>query len=60
MRDRAPHEYRMEHIRQLEIGDELPAAGQQAAILAARDGAADEGGLSRIVHDEALIGRSSR
>jgi hypothetical protein len=35
----------VKHVRQLEIGDELPAAGQQAAILAARDGAADEGGL---------------
>ena len=45
MRDRAAHEHRVQHVRQLEIGDELPAAGQQPLILAAQDGAADEGRL---------------
>jgi hypothetical protein len=48
--ERASHEYRVEHVRQIEIGDELPAAGQQAAILAARNRAPDEPGLFQISH----------
>ena len=40
----------MQHARQIEIGDELPTAGQKAVILAAQDGAADEGRFPRIVH----------
>jgi hypothetical protein len=40
----------VQHPRQREIGDELPAAGQQAVILAAQDRAADKGGLAGIVH----------
>ncbi len=48
--DRAAHEGRVQHARQREIGDELPATGQQAMILAARDRTADEGGLAGIVH----------
>ena len=50
MGDRAPDEDRVQHARQLEIGDELSAAGQQAVILAAQDGAADEGRIAGIVH----------
>ena len=50
MRDRAAHEHRMQHARQLEIGDEVPAAGQQPMILAAQDGATDERRFLTIVH----------
>src|SRR5262245_24725707 len=46
----AAHEYRMQHVRQDEVGDELAAAGQQALVLAAQDGAADEGCLVGCVH----------
>ena len=41
MRDRAPDEGRMQHARQFEIGDELSPAGQQPAVLAPQQRAAD-------------------
>ena len=50
MRDRAAHEHRVQHVRQRKIGDELAAPGQQPLILAAQDGAADEGSLAGIAH----------
>ena len=42
--NRASDEDRVQHVRQIEIGDELSAAGQQSTILAARQRAADERG----------------
>ena len=48
MRVRAPHQHRMQHVRQFEIGNVLAAAGQEPPVLAPRHGAADEGGL--VVH----------
>jgi hypothetical protein len=50
MRERAAHERRVQHVRQIEIGNEMPAAGEQAAILAAQERAPDEGSLARFVH----------
>ena len=49
MGDRAAHEHRMQHVGQLEIGDELAAAQQQAAVLAARHRASDISAWSDIV-----------
>ena len=59
MGERAAHERRMQHARQLEVGDELSASRQQAPILAARDGAADKGRGLRIVHFADFIAASS-
>jgi len=42
-------------VRQSEIGNELSAAGQQAMILAARHGAADEGRFPKVVHSRKVI-----
>jgi len=55
MRDRASDENRVQHVRQIEIGNELSAAGQQAVILAARHGAADEGRFPKVVHLRKVI-----
>jgi hypothetical protein len=40
----------MQHLRQLQIGDELAAPGQQAPIFASRYGAANERRVRNIVH----------
>ena len=48
VRVRAAHENRMQHMRQFEVGNVLPAAGQEPPVLAPRHGAADEGCL--VVH----------
>jgi hypothetical protein len=40
----------VEHVWQIEIGNELPAAGQQAAILATWYRAPDEPGRFQISH----------
>ena len=48
MRLRAAHEHRMQHVRQIEIGNVLAATGQEPPVLAPRHGAADERCL--IVH----------
>jgi hypothetical protein len=50
MGERAADEDRVQHVRQIEIGDELSAAGEQAMILAARQRAADERGSVGRVH----------
>src|SRR5262249_58366395 len=50
----------VQHVRQVEIGDELSAAGQQAAILAARHGAADERRFVGIVHSRKVISGVTR
>ena len=50
MRNRAAHERRMQHARQNEIGDELPVAGQQPAVLAPQQRASDERSLAVIAH----------
>ena len=42
--NRASDEDRVQHVRQIEIGDELSAAGQQSMILAARHRTADKRG----------------
>ena len=55
VRDRAAHEHGMQHVRQFEIGDELPAAGEQAPVFAARDGAADKGGLYGFIHQQCRL-----
>jgi hypothetical protein len=55
MRDRTSDENRVQHVRQSEIGNELSAAGQQAMILAAWYGAADEGRFIGIVHSRSII-----
>ena len=60
VRDRASDEDRVQHMRQVEIGDELSAAGQQAAILAARHGAADERRFVGIVHSRKVISGVTR
>ena len=54
MRVRAPHEHRMQHVRQFEIGNVLAAAGQEPPVLAPRHGAADEGSL--VVHAKGECG----
>jgi len=41
---------RMQHLRQLKIGDELSAAGQQALVFAPRNGTTDKGYIRKIIH----------
>src|SRR5262245_7545202 len=61
MRDRSSDENAVQHVRQSEIGNELSAAGQQAMILAAWYGAADERHFVGIVHSRRVISaRSAR
>jgi hypothetical protein len=50
MGERAADEDRVQHVRQIEIGDELSAAGEQAVILATRQRAADKQGSVGRVH----------
>src|ERR1700691_6159210 len=50
MGERTPDEYRVQHARQFEIGDELPTAGEQAPILAPGQRPAYEGATREIVH----------
>ena len=47
---RAADQHRVQHVRQVEVGDELPLAGQQAAVLPARDRLPDEAGLLHVGH----------
>ena len=49
VRHLAAHEHRMQRVGQLQIGDELAAAQQQAAVLATRHRAADISAWSDIV-----------
>src|SRR5215467_15439502 len=58
--DRASDENRVQHVRQVEISDELSAAGQQAVILAARHGAADERRFVGIAHLRKVISGVTR
>jgi hypothetical protein len=45
----------VEHVRQIEIGNELPSAGEQTAILAARERTSDERSLPIIVHSRTAL-----
>jgi hypothetical protein len=55
MRDGAPHEHRVQHVRQIEIGNEMASAREQTAILPARQRTPDEKGLAIIVHARTVI-----
>src|SRR5262249_60159807 len=50
MGNRASHEDRVQHVRQIEIGDELPAPCQQPLLLARQQRPADKRGCSRSAH----------
>jgi hypothetical protein len=45
MSDRTPDKYRMQHLRQLQICNELSATGQQAPVFAPRNRVADKGNV---------------
>jgi len=50
MGKRTSDKRRMQHLRQLQIGDELSAAGQQAFIFAPRNGTTNKGNIGNIIH----------
>jgi hypothetical protein len=50
MRERAAHEYRMQHVREIKVGNELPLPREQATILAARQRTPDKRSIASFVH----------
>jgi hypothetical protein len=50
MGKRTSDKRRMQHLRQLKIGDESSATGQQALVFTPRNGATDKGNIRKIIH----------
>jgi hypothetical protein len=55
MGERASDEECVQHVRQIEVGNELSPTGQQAMILATRHRAADESASVGIVHARRIM-----
>ncbi len=55
MGERASDEDRVQHVRQIEVGNELSLTGQQAMVLATRQRAADERAFVGIVHARRIV-----